>query len=241
MLLDVMNKNITLVQYLDFTLRLLLACVCGAAIGIERGHRLKEAGVRTHLLVCCTAALIIIISKYGFADLSGNSEKSMMGDRGADPSRIAAQVVSGISFLCAGVIFKQGATVKGLTTAAGLWATAGIGLALGAGMLPLGIIATVVVVLSQIIMHLLPFLNDKYLNTEFKITVRDDLSFREALTRQLQEWHAQVFENSITHNPDGTTTYSLALKMSNQVKREDVFAFLEHNSEVISFRQTING
>ena len=105
MLSEIMNRNISLLQYLDFFLRILAACACGAAIGVERSWRMKEAGVRTHLLVSCTAALIIIVSKYGFVDLSGAEGTIFAGDRGADPSRIAAQVVSGISFLCAGVIF----------------------------------------------------------------------------------------------------------------------------------------
>ena len=239
MLSGIMNQHISILQYLDFFLRIVAACICGALIGVERGRRLKEAGVRTHLLVCCTAALFIIISKYGFADLIRTEEGVFWGDRGADPSRIAAQVVSGISFLCAGVIFKQGASIRGLTTAAGLWATAGIGLALGAGMFPLGFFATAVVLVSQIIMHSFPALNDRYLNSRIQITVRDDREFRGALTRQLKAWHAQVIENSIVRNPDGSTSYAMVLKMSTSVKQEEIFAFLEQNSSVISYQQTI--
>ena len=241
MLLDMMNQHIPIMFYLEFVIRILLACGCGALIGVERSQRLKEAGVRTHLLVCCTAALIIIISKYGFADLSGTDAEAVFGSRGADPARIAAQVVSGISFLCAGVIFKQGSTVKGLTTAAGLWATAGIGLALGAGMLLLGAFATVVVLASQIIMHRLPILNDQYQSNQIVITVSDDTGFRAALNDQLQKCHAQLLETSITHNRDGTTTYSLLVKMNNSVSQEDMISFLEKNSRVSSFNQTING
>ena len=100
-------------------------------IGFERSKRLKEAGVRTHCMVAFGAALMMIISKYGFADLTeGNI--FLYGTRGADASRIAAQVVSGIGFLGAGVIFKTGISIKGLTTAAGLWTTSAIGMALGA-------------------------------------------------------------------------------------------------------------
>ena len=241
MLLEIMNQHISSLQYLEFFTRIVLACVCGAVIGVERSHRLKEAGVRTHLLVSCAAALMIIISKYGFADLSSTEGSLFWGVRGADPARIAAQVVSGISFLCAGVIFKQGSIIKGLTTAAGLWATAGIGLALGAGMLPLGVFATVLVVLIQIIMHRFPVLNDHYQNNHIEITVGDDEGFRNALSRQLNEWHAQVLESSVTHNQDGTTSYSMTVKMHNSVKQEDIFAFLEQNSNVSFFRQTING
>ena len=240
-LLSVMNEQISMLQYLDFFVRIVIACLCGALIGVERSHRLKEAGVRTHLLVCCAASMMIIISKYAFADMKPTSDTLFMGVRGADPARIAAQVVSGISFLCAGVIFKQGSIIKGLTTAAGLWATAGIGLALGAGMIPLGVFTTVLVLLIQICMHRFPILNDHYQNNHLEITVEDDTGFRNALSKQLDLWHAQVMETSVSHNQDGTTSYSMVVKMHSGVKQEDIFAFLEQNSNVSSFRQTING
>ncbi len=241
MLFEIMNQHISLTQYLEFFVRIAIACVCGAIIGVERSHRLKEAGVRTHLLVSCAASLMIIISKYGFADMSDMEGVFYFGTRGTDPARIAAQVVSGISFLCAGVIFKQGSIIKGLTTAAGLWATAGIGLALGAGMYPLGVFATVLVLLVQIIMHRFPVFNDHYQNNRIEITVSDDTGFRSALSKQLSIWHAQVIENSVSRNQDGTTSYSMVVKMHDSVKHEDIFAFLEQNSNVSSFRQTING
>ena len=148
-----LNSQFSALQELDFFVRILLACVCGACIGVERSRRLKEAGIRTHVIVCCAAALMMIVSKYGFADLTSAAGAVFNGTRGADPARVAAQVVSGISFLGAGVIFKHGNTIKGLTTAAGIWATAGIGLAIGAGMFVVGIFTTVVVVVSQILTH----------------------------------------------------------------------------------------
>ena len=234
---ETLSQNIPMPLYLDFFLRILVACVCGAIIGVERSWRLKEAGVRTHLLVSCTAALFIIVSKYGFSDLTGTGGSLFAGDRGADPSRIAAQVVSGISFLCAGVIFKQGHVVKGLTTAAGLWATAGVGLALGAGMYPLGIFTTAVILAIQLIMHRMPVHNDQYQNSHIDITVNDDTGFRSALTQQLHDWHAQVIESSVTRNQDGTTSYSMELKMNTDVDRECIYSFLERNSSVLSFRQ----
>ena len=91
-------------QLLVFGFRLLLSCLCGAAIGFERSKRFKEAGIRTHIIVCIGAALAMIISKYGFEDLGGILD----GSRASDPARVAAQVVTGSSFLGAGVIFKNG-------------------------------------------------------------------------------------------------------------------------------------
>lgn len=241
MLFDVINTHLPIMEYLEFFARIVVACLCGAIIGVERSRRLKEAGVRTHLLVACTASLMMIVSKYGFADLINAEGTFFSGTKGTDPARIAAQVVSGISFLCAGVIFKQGSMVKGLTTAAGLWATSGIGLALGAGLYLLGIFATLVVLLIQIIMHRLPVLNDQYQNNRIEITVTDDAGFRAALTKQFKAWHAQVIETSIAHNADGTTSYSMLVKMNNNVKHEEIFAFLEQNSSVSSFSQTTSG
>ena len=112
---------------LELMLRITIACVCGALIGMERTIRLKEAGIRTHTIVALGAALMMIVSKYGFLD-------AVRYQGNFDASRIASCVVTGISFLGAGVIFVRGNSIKGLTTAAGIWATAGIGLALGAGL-----------------------------------------------------------------------------------------------------------
>lgn len=121
----------------NFAVRLLVAGVLGAVIGLEREYRAKEAGYRTHFLVSLGSALMMIVSKYGFADILADAGV------GLDPSRIAAQVVSGIGFIGAGTIIIQRQFVRGLTTAAGVWATAGIGLAVGAGMYSLGVAATI--------------------------------------------------------------------------------------------------
>lgn len=121
---------------LDFVLRLLVAGILGAIIGLDREYRAKEAGYRTHFLVSLGSALIMIVSQYGFQEIIKEDSVSL------DPSRVAAQVVSGIGFIGAGTIIFQKQIVRGLTTAAGIWATAGIGLAIGAGMYTIGIAAT---------------------------------------------------------------------------------------------------
>lgn len=103
----------------ELTLRLLLAGILGAVIGLDREYRAKEAGFRTHFLVSLGSALFMIISQYGFAEILHNDPTIKL-----DPSRVAAQIVSGIGFLGAGTIIFQKQFVRGLTTAAGLWATA---------------------------------------------------------------------------------------------------------------------
>ena len=133
----------------EFVLRLFIAGILGSIIGLDREYRAKEAGYRTHFLVSLGSALIMIVSQYGFDEVLQKPGMDL------DPSRIAAQVVTGIGFIGAGTIILHKQIVRGLTTAAGIWATSGIGLAIGAGMYGLGISATV---LTLIGLELLSFL-----------------------------------------------------------------------------------
>ncbi len=121
---------------IDFIIRLFVAAILGTIIGLEREYRAKEAGYRTHFLVSLGSALIMIVSQHGFSEVLGQP------GIGLDPSRIAAQVVTGIGFIGAGTIILNKQIVRGLTTAAGIWATSGIGLCIGAGMYTLGLSAT---------------------------------------------------------------------------------------------------
>ncbi len=127
---------------LDFAFRLFLAGAMGTIIGLEREYRAKEAGYRTHFLVSLGSALIMIVSQYGFQDLLGREGV------GVDPGRIAAQVVTGIGFIGAGTIILNKQIVRGLTTAAGIWVTSGIGLVIGAGMYGLGVCATILTLIG---------------------------------------------------------------------------------------------
>ena len=135
------------IQELEYLLRIVLAAVCGGAIGFERERRSKSAGIRTHIIVALSAALMMVVSKYGFFDVIG------LGGISLDASRVAAGVVTAIGFLGVGVIFTHGRTVSGVTTAAGLWATVGVGIAVGAGLYVTGGVATVLIVLFQVILH----------------------------------------------------------------------------------------
>jgi putative Mg2+ transporter-C (MgtC) family protein len=113
----------------DAFLRLVVAAALGAAIGVEREVREREAGIRTHLLVSLGSCLFTIVSAYGFHDFLISGTNIVR----ADPTRIAAQIVTGIGFLGAGAIIREGLSVRGLTTAASLWVVAAIGMASGAG------------------------------------------------------------------------------------------------------------
>lgn len=138
---------------LEYIARILLAGICGMVVGIERKNRSKEAGTRTHFVVACGAALIMVISKYAFADVIQTGANAGLDVR-LDPSRVASTIASGIGFLGAGMIFIYRNTIKGLTTAAGIWTTSGIGMAIGAGMYVLGVAATLIVLCAQLLLHL---------------------------------------------------------------------------------------
>jgi len=127
----------------EVILRLVVATAFGGLIGLERESHKRPAGSRTHILVCIGSALTMIISQYAFLEFSGKL--------GYDPGRIAAQVISGIGFLGAGTILREGSTVKGLTTAASLWVVAGIGLAVGTGFYISGAVTTGLVVVVLVV------------------------------------------------------------------------------------------
>lgn len=182
-------------EYLElqgiFFLRMLLACVCGIVLGIERQHRTKSAGVRTHLMIAIASALMMLISKYGFLDIIGTQEGVSV-----DVSRVAAGIITGIGIF-GGVIYigKMG-TASGVTTIAGVWVTVGIGMACGAGMYLLSIGTTAIVLIFQYALH-----NDLWIvrqNTRLKVALRlengweefqkvaDDLSRQHIELRQVK-------------------------------------------------------
>ena len=231
MLSTYLNSQFSLVQYLDFMLRILAACVCGFALGVERSHRFKEAGVRTHMIVCSAAALMMIVSKYGFADLTSADGQLFNGTRGADAARIAAQVVSGISFLGAGMIFKNGNNVKGLTTAAGIWATAGIGLAIGSGMYALGIFSTVVIAGIQMLMHIVTVGADSYKSSNIDILTENSSDFQGVFNSLMKDIGATVIECRITRDGE-FVRYNATLKSKKRISAEDVNEMLKDRKDV---------
>ena len=167
----------------ELLIRLLLATLAGLLIGIERQTRSKSAGLRTHAIVSLGAALMMIVSQYGFAAVLGNANVNL------DPSRIAAQIVSGIGFLGAGMIIVRSPdfnVIGGLTTAAGIWTTAGVGMAIGAGLYEVGFAATFIIVVLQLAFH---YFNDFNLRQSFSIrvyltTIDDVKKLRDYLTSE---------------------------------------------------------
>ncbi|MBS7282164.1 MgtC/SapB family protein [Prevotellaceae bacterium LCP21S3_C11] len=186
--------------YMELTIRLTLALLLGGAIGIEREYRAKEAGFRTHFLVALGSALFCLVSQFGFGvDLK-------------DSSRVAAQVVSGIGFLGAGTIIFQKNVVRGLTTAAGLWVTAAIGLACGTGMYLAAVLTTAMVLLGlEVLNYWIPQLGLSTIELSFSAPSRE--SVKEFITRIKQ---------------DGMEVHSYELKERRLSKEE----FLEASIEI---------
>ena len=142
-------SDFTIINLLDCFLRILISLGCGALVGYEREKRLKNAGLRTHIIVAVASCMMMIVSKYGFMDVVGIDGLRLS----ADASRVAHGVISAIGFLGAGVIFVKRESVVGLTTSAGLWATVGIGITIGAGMYCVGLFTTALILFVQWILH----------------------------------------------------------------------------------------
>lgn len=131
-------------HYLEILLKLILACILGGIVGFEREHMNRPAGFRTHILVCVGSALIMVTSQYIFEMYEGRVN--------VDPTRLGAQIVSGIGFLGAGTIIRDGFNVRGLTTAASLWAVSAVGIAVGIGFYEGAIIATILIFATLILL-----------------------------------------------------------------------------------------
>ncbi len=227
-------NNITIMQEVEFFIRIFVAGLCGSFIGLERTRRFKEAGIRTHILVACASALLMVVSKYGFADLQFG-ETFLAGTKGADPSRVAAQIICGIGFLGAGVIFKHGASIRGLTTAAGLWATSGIGIAIGAGMYLEGVFVTLLVIFSQLIMHKLTLGRDSVETISVNATVKDPDLFRASFEAKMAEKGAKITYVSIAKSPNQTTSYKITLVLSRKQSLSDIVLDTEGDQNIVMF------
>lgn len=218
---------------LEFAIRILLAAVLGILIGIERSRRLKEAGIRTHCIVAMTAAVFMILSKYAFVDLGQNS---IPGVRGADSARIAAQVVSGISFLGAGIIFKHGRnTVKGLTTAAGMWATAAVGMAIGAGLYWIGLTEAVLLLIMQHVLHQFQYGNDIMTEQKVRVVMLARPSLRSEFQSIINR-HGCIIDSSMISRKAEDIIIELDVRSRSPINHDDVMEFISRHAEVKEFK-----
>jgi putative Mg2+ transporter-C (MgtC) family protein len=241
---EAIDSIFTWQQYLEFLLRVVVSCICGGVIGLERSRRLKEAGIRTHVIVACASAVMMIVSKYAFVDLLGSGATAAeAGIKGADASRIASQVVTGVSFLGAGVIFKNGSSIKGLTTAAGIWAISGVGLAIGAGMYGVGVFATLIIYIFQLVMHKFSIGHEIYEVHRITVTVHQMEDFTTIFQNQIKKWRGVIQESKMKKNAEkGTITYSYLVKApTNLVTIEEINAFAMAHEEIVGAEKLLLG
>ena len=221
--------QITFLTQLDWLIRLILAGVCGYAIGYERNSRSKNAGTRTHLIVALSAALMIIVSKYGFMDIISTNGVNL------DPSRIAAQIVSGIGFLGAGMIFVHNQSVNGLTTAAGIWATSGIGMAIGSGLYFIGIVATLLILLFQIILHQ-NYRCIKSATIDHLILQLEDFEGLQLLQQQLKEEDVKILSIKVEKKSNNSLKTELYLNLPKAYEVASLMSLLESNDKIKSIQ-----
>lgn len=213
----------------DFILRLFVAGALGTVIGLDREYRAKEAGYRTHFLVSLGSALIMIVSQYGFMEVV------KMEGIDLDPSRVAAQVVSGIGFIGAGTIIFQKQIVRGLTTAAGIWATSGIGLAIGAGMYWLGISATILTLIGlEALSYLFKSIGMKSSMVEFSTDNKETLN-RMAKKFNSKEYNIVSYQLDEKRLGEVTTYYVTMVIKSKKYNDEGMLLTLLQDLAILPF------
>ncbi len=210
--------------YSDLVLiiRIILAGVCGGIIGVERTLRQKDAGFRTHIIVAMGAALMVIISKYGFLDIV------FLDSVQVDVSRVASNIITGISFLGAGMIFVKGISIKGLTTAAGIWVTAATGMAMGAGLYTVALVSVVLLLLVQIVFHKFLIGFDKVLANDNLVPCFVQLKNSPETVKDFKDFlktnRVHIFDSVVDISPDNSTlTIRLNVQFEKDVDIDDVF------------------
>lgn len=213
-------------QQWELLLRLVVSCLMGMAIGFERKNRNKIAGVRTHVIVAFGATLMMIVSKYGFGDIEGTY----------DASRIASQIVTGVGFLGTGVIFvKDKNSVSGLTTAAGIWATSGVGMCIGAGLYFISVSGTIILIIMQEILHRVGFLSNENCHTNIRLMIENYVDVKD-ITEIIENCGMNVLEINMIHSDKENTEIEMELvyvpkydkiKMFNKLINKDGIIYLE--------------
>ncbi len=215
---------------LDYMLRILLATLCGGVIGLERSFRLKEAGVRTHSIIACSSALYMVLSKFAFTDMIVGLDSG-----GADATMIACQVVNGINFLGAGIIFKgKNSPISGLTTATGIWATAAVGLACGSGLYPIAIFSAIFLVLLQMLLHHFNVGGNAYNYSEVSITLEKTPRIMEALRERQRAYGIEILDLCYKRAGENRYTLDASIRMKGAIPFEDALLFAKSFEEIKS-------
>ncbi|WP_299102274.1 MgtC/SapB family protein [uncultured Alistipes sp.] len=212
----------------NFILRLCVAGLCGTVIGLDREYRVKDAGFRTHFLVALGSALMMIVSQYGFEGFLADHDGTRF-----DPGRIAAQVVSGIGFIGAGTIIIHRQLVRGLTTAASLWATAGIGLAAGGEMYVVAGAATLLTLFGLEVLTLF-FGELGHRRTMIVFSAADRAAIDEMFNRlQCRDYSVVSYEVEASRTPEGVVhRATLVIRSKGTVSEEGYIDLLRGNPDI---------
>lgn len=221
---DIINNfvenNLNIVQ-LEYFIRILLAGICGAIIGLERRKRFKDAGIRTHLILSIGCAVIMIVSKYAFSDVLDY-----------DASRVASNIISGVGFLGAGVIFVKSGSVRGLTTAAGIWTTAAIGMAIGAGFYFLGIGVTILLVILQLLLYRMVPALESIEVAELLIKAKRTPDILETIKAQLDKNNIYISTMKVK-KLDKELEIRFSVKVQKDHSMQGLFELLSANDDII--------
>ena len=212
----------------NFILRLCVAGLCGTVIGLDREYRVKDAGFRTHFLVTLGSALMMVVSQYGFEGFLADHDGTRF-----DPGRIAAQVVSGIGFIGAGTIIIHRQLVRGLTTAASLWATAGIGLAAGAEMYVVAGAATLLTLFGLEVLTLF-FGELGHRRTMIVFSAADRAAIDEMFNRlQCRDYSVVSYEVEASRTPEGVVhRATLVIRSKGTASEEGYIDLLRGNPDI---------
>ena len=212
-----------MIQELKYLVSILVALVLGFAIGYERKLRFKEAGIRTHTIVCVWSALMMVVSKYGFGDSIE-----------ADASRVAAQIVSGIGFLGAGIIIYRKHEIHGLTTAAGVWATAGVGMAAGAELYIVAAGATAIIIAAQCLFHA----NWKIFRTKKFFQLKICFICTDGETDKIKElFQVERFNRLVIEQKGEDTVYHATLNTDKEFSSRRLGEIMEQNKFIRSIER----
>ena len=219
-----MLDEIFSLSQLFLLINILLAAFLGFLIGLERKMRSKEAGIRTHTIVCIGASLMMIVSLYAFGE-------------GADTARVAAQIVTGIGFLGAGIIVYNKHEVKGLTTAAGIWSSAGVGMACGASMYILAVGATAIMLGAQLLFRLKvpPFRSKKSFSVNIKFKQEN-----EANMHIKEIFGVDRFNHLIIERRDNCIMYSATLNTEKELSSTQLNNIICNNDFIYSIERCDN-
>ena len=208
----------------DYLLRVLVGALCGMVIGYERESRLKMAGIRTHTIIAMAASLMVVVSKYGFFD-------SVQ----FDASRVAASVVSALGFLGAGIILNRKNGISGVTTAAGTWATLGIGMTIGAGMWTLGIGSTLMLLIFQYLFHKqLRIFKDNNISHMLLHIGKNESKVRKEIIASLTDLQIQIVSTHLNIYDDESIEANLDVIFPKDFSTDEIIALMSQYREIAS-------